>query len=311
MTTHSERAQPPGMTIEKLLQLKRAERPAPEFWSQFEQELRAKQLAAIVEKRPWWMALRLPALSPALRRFQLPVGAAAVLVVTFLIVSERGLPGPRSINTQPAEVASAGSVSDVSTLRVPLIAATATPPVASPEKSEPLVPRSVLAEVKLNVEVVASPSPLIAETRARVSEPAGLMEMIPWAASFRVEAKPSAPRTPTDYAELPQVYFASAVLPGHEFDFNGRVDLEPVMLSKRVAATAKPVTAQAVSSLSSREVRRNRILSTLSVADAGAEGERSKLMQGREMLVSALDDSGLSDGVRRLGMGGDRLTLKF
>ena len=36
------------VSLEDLLRLKRAERPAPEFWVQFERELRAKQLAALV-----------------------------------------------------------------------------------------------------------------------------------------------------------------------------------------------------------------------------------------------------------------------
>ena len=46
------------VSLGELLRLKRAERPEPEFWARFEQDLRAKHLAAIVEKRPWWVALR-------------------------------------------------------------------------------------------------------------------------------------------------------------------------------------------------------------------------------------------------------------
>lgn len=44
-------------TLEELIRLKRAERPPAEFWKRFEEELRAKQLAAIVEPRPWWQSL--------------------------------------------------------------------------------------------------------------------------------------------------------------------------------------------------------------------------------------------------------------
>jgi hypothetical protein len=74
-----------------------------------------------------------------------------------------------------------------------------------------------------------------------------------------------------------------------------------------VAETEVPVAAP----LSPREVRRNRILTSLVVADNSSEIDRSRLGQVREVLASALDDDGLYDSVRRLGMGGDRLTLKF
>jgi hypothetical protein len=311
MMTHSDRAEPQGMTIEKLLQLKRAERPASEFWDRFEHDLRAKQLAAIVEKRPWWMALHLPARYPSFRRLALPIGAAVALVATFSAMREQGVT-PR-IN--PELAASSGTArtwskpKEVALLTPPL--ATATPIVAAP-KHAPLASSAPQPVVKASDELASSAAPLIAESRARVSEPVGLMEMIPWAASFRVESRQNVPRRPIDYAELPHVHFASAVLHGQEFDFNGRVDVDPttVLTPRMVVVASKASVDQSVPSLNSREVRRTRILSNLNVADGGAEGEHIKV-QGREMLVSALDDHGLSDSARRLGMGGDRLTLKF
>ena len=45
------------ITLEDIIRLKRAERPPPQFWAQFDRELRAKQLAALMEKRPWWRSL--------------------------------------------------------------------------------------------------------------------------------------------------------------------------------------------------------------------------------------------------------------
>lgn len=75
-----------SVTLEDLLRLKRAERPSAEFWTQFERDLRQKQLAAILVRRPWW--------APMLRgwvRFahlQLPVGATAILALTFLAVRQ-------------------------------------------------------------------------------------------------------------------------------------------------------------------------------------------------------------------------------
>jgi len=74
------------VTVEDLLRFKRMEQPPQEFWIEFERELRAKQLAAIVEPRPWWAPfIRLGA---KYSHFQLPVGAAAILVLSVITVRE-------------------------------------------------------------------------------------------------------------------------------------------------------------------------------------------------------------------------------
>ena len=72
------------ITLEDILRLKRAERPPAEFWESFDRELRAKQLAALVEKRPWWRSLPRAFSLSGFTRFHLPVGATAVLAITFL-----------------------------------------------------------------------------------------------------------------------------------------------------------------------------------------------------------------------------------
>jgi hypothetical protein len=70
-------------TLESLLRLKRAETPSGEFWMQFERELRAKQLAAIVEKRPWWCAF--PRLYVFVLRHNLQIGSLAAVSLAFLV----------------------------------------------------------------------------------------------------------------------------------------------------------------------------------------------------------------------------------
>jgi hypothetical protein len=74
------------VTVEDLLRFKRAERPPQEFWTRFDQELRAKQLSALVEKRPWWRSL--PRTLRGLARYNLPLGATAVLAITFLSIRD-------------------------------------------------------------------------------------------------------------------------------------------------------------------------------------------------------------------------------
>jgi hypothetical protein len=78
------------ISVEDLLRIKRAEQPPAEFWTRFEHELRAKQLAAIVAKRPWWHALSRA--SAGVARLHLPLGATAILAVTFLTVREYRAP---------------------------------------------------------------------------------------------------------------------------------------------------------------------------------------------------------------------------
>ena len=82
---------PSRVTLEDLLRLKRAERPPPEFWSEFERELRQKQLAALVERRSWWHEL-----AAAYSRsgwLRLPLGATAVLALSFLSIRYYSQPG--------------------------------------------------------------------------------------------------------------------------------------------------------------------------------------------------------------------------
>jgi hypothetical protein len=68
--------------LEELLRLKRAERPSQEFWSKFEQEMRQKQLTALVKKRHWWHDM------PLLRnrRTYMPAGATAIVALSLVSV---------------------------------------------------------------------------------------------------------------------------------------------------------------------------------------------------------------------------------
>jgi len=95
------------VTIEDLLRLKKAERPGPEFWVRFESELRAKQLAAIVARRPWWHGMsRVFAL---VARNHLPIGAVAVLALTWVGVRQFESPftdRPTALDRQPGRVGS-------------------------------------------------------------------------------------------------------------------------------------------------------------------------------------------------------------
>jgi len=290
MTTLPEHSEPNKVTIEQLLRLKRAERPSPEFWTRFEQDLRAKQLAAIIEKRPWWISLRLPQAGRMLACFQVPVGAAAVLALSFVVVREyrpaASVPG----DDTSVEVAATVPMAPVHEQVARGVAVTTA-------KSAPLVVSSrVMSEAD-----AAAPAASMSTGE--------LMAMIPWAAP-RSDSQSEAETSPV-IGELTQVQFASAVNPGADHDFGGRVELDPVGVSAAVLVSDEGNAPVRVSPVSPREVRRNSILSTLVVADNSSEAEPTRMAQVREVIASSLDEDRLYDSVRRIGMGGDRLTLKF
>lgn len=78
------------VAIEDLLRLKRAERPTPDFWQEFDRSLRAKQLSALVAKRPWWQ--RLPETFAGLGRYRIPLGATAILAITVITLRDESAP---------------------------------------------------------------------------------------------------------------------------------------------------------------------------------------------------------------------------
>lgn len=145
------------VTIEDLLQLKRAERPAPEFWSKFERELRAKQLAAIVEKRPWWRTFSWANIA----RYRISLGATAVLALSLISVRQYSFSpapaGPVRLpvdESQPALASSAPLAIDSEILG-------ATSPLVLSAGKAADVPDRLIALAVSNVEV---PRNLVAAT---------------------------------------------------------------------------------------------------------------------------------------------------
>jgi hypothetical protein len=97
-------------SLEQLLRVKRAERPDEAFWAEFDRGFRDKQLAAIIEPRPWWLGLSI--LSRRLAPFSLPLsaGAAALLAVMVLRSESSFGPSARPVVFSPAPVSSSERV---------------------------------------------------------------------------------------------------------------------------------------------------------------------------------------------------------
>lgn len=159
-------SQPPKVTLEDLLRLKRAERPTPEFWEGFEKELRQKQLTALVQKRRWWDDV------PVWlgRRFYLPVGATAV--IAFTLVSVRySTPGSvaQIENRAPQIVAADPAVEILPTTVVEQTAARDEGPVArQPVSIAAVRPEVIAPEVKPAAEEISPSARSIANNLARL-----------------------------------------------------------------------------------------------------------------------------------------------
>ncbi len=147
--------------IEDLLRLKRTERPPADFWARFDRELRAKQLAALVERRPWWQTM--PRLFSGVSRYRLPLGAAAMLALTVVAV--------RHSPTTPAGMDDA----DPSPRPVPVTSpvAVAAPAEAPSRMASPVLPsigENTPPVLVARVETAVAPAPVAAATNSISSQ---------------------------------------------------------------------------------------------------------------------------------------------
>ena len=139
------------ITVEDLLRLKRAERPPPEFWARFESEMRAKQLAAIVVRRPWWD--RAARLSSVVGRLRIPLGAAAAIALAWAGVHYAGAP------SAPARAGQHVAGGAASVAHAPAPAAPAAAPAATRQE------RSIAA-----AEIAPAREPVVAQITSHVAE---------------------------------------------------------------------------------------------------------------------------------------------
>lgn len=306
--TKPEPSESGKVSLGELLQLKRAERPAPEFWARFEQDLRTKQLAAIVEKRPWWVALRLPRATRALGQWQLqlPLGAAAVLALSFVVVGEyRPSSDVTSLERREGKVEIAAAPASKPAPKVP---ATVVAAVDSVEVIKP-VPAAA-PRLAQRAELARSVTPLPAIAVSAASAPAQQVAVVastpPSTGLMR-----SRSISPVELIELPAVAFDAVVTTEFAQGFDTAFEVEHEGLSAPWAQISTAVGVNRSAPTSPREVRHGRILASMLVADNAADLHRSNQGYAREVLASNLRDENGYENVRRIGMGGDRLTLKF
>src|SRR6185312_3537206 len=256
----------PRITVEDLLRLKRTERPAPEFWAQFEQELRAKQLAAIVEKKPWWCAV--PRLYVFVLRNRLYLGSASAAMLAAGV-------GLRIYSASAAGMAAPASYAAQTAFAAPAVAETAALPAAPVlVAAAPAAPEPVRLARAAAHPLSSQPSqvlPLITMT-----------EQVPQSAPadrFATLTRSMAVNLASAEAAAAQV---GRTLAGDDHAFDTR--LVPV---------SSPVTEPLAQMASPAEERRSRLRDA--EAFSAMAGSSSLVLPAIERRVSRLDDRPDSD----------------
>lgn len=269
----------PKLTLEDLLHLKRAERPTPEFWTRFESELRQKQLAALIDRRPWWQML--PQLLVQ-RRAILPLGATAVIAFTLVSVNFRA----PSSSPQIAPGNSAATVAPA-----PLAAVAIASPVLGQPEAKVMAPATAKTDVPVSPVQVAE-VPLSANLPERASE------LTPW----------SAPRQTQSPAGK---FFAVNVGQPDRADSH----IVKVLVNNTVVPAANRVQRSGgagaeLASVSALASKRTRLLAQFSDRQFTPEPQAPALV--RERLTRRLADAtNVSDHFTRVGLKGDQVSLKF
>ena len=266
------------VTLEDLLRLKRAERPSPEFWTRFESELRRKQLAALLEVRPWWQTL--PHFLGQ-RRIQFPLGAAALVAIALasprFFVSERSAGETDRIADQ---------ITETSQVRL-----AATPAPTIPETT-PVSPPVAVADY----EAQQSPAAAVAVS---LSEhlPEHAMELTPWNAPIPV-------RTP-----VAQLFAAN----GEQFERDDS-RLARSLSSNSTPIVSRPPQSSGgavaeLASVSAMASKRSRLLAQFGDRQFAPEPQAPASV--RERLTRRLADSSFTEHFTRIGLKGDQVSLRF
>ncbi len=270
--------QKPRVTLKDLLHLKRAERPEPEFWTRFERDLREKQLAALLEKRPWWRGLA----RSLTRHAYVPAGAAAALALGFIAFRQYA-PSPLA----SAPEASPRVIADRT--------AAAARPVAALENHAAL---SQDAPAVGSREESLDAAPAVTATRVASTVPQDVAGMIPWSAP-RTGESPFARSIAANLARLEQI----------------EPELLDAALGSRLTQTVRvqQAAARPVIELASVTVNPPRGSSRLLAGYTGREfiPEPTAPDLVRERLARRLADPELLDQIRRLDLKADRVSLRL
>ena len=283
---------PSRVTLEDLLRLKRAERPSPEFWDDFERQLREKQLAALVERKSWWHELA--SIYRGIGRARLPLAAVAVLAVSFLSVRYYTQP-----IDQPPVIAlqsPAHPAPELQVAQAPDNARLAAAPAPAVVIHQPVEQPST--NVEKGAAVVVEASPIV---------PGEVSRVIPWLGDIlenHTDAVGLTPSARTIAANLATAAVMEPELLDAVARSRGFEERAMPAAYQRHMAEALP-TAAAVA-----DPRRARLLASLESAGAYLP-EPSAPEHARRSVTRYLAQDGWDRSISRLEAEGNRLSFKF
>jgi hypothetical protein len=281
-----------AVTVEDLLRLKRAERPAAEFWSQFDDALRAKQLAAIVERRPWWR-IEFRGVAAGLARLRVPVGLAAVAVLSFVTVQQFRAP-TNLASEAPVNDADVAGGTVVSVNGGAVVAVTTTDPnlvnaalEAVVDADNAVAPALASAEVRSSVGAAVTSLSLAAAAASPVSEESGAPATVGLASNLRS--------------------LRASGFTGLDSTGVAMLELGTLRSSARAASVEEPL-ARVTSPTESRRERLAALVAPASMKSLSSAGSPDRV---RERMISRLSEDELYSSVSRLGVERGGLRVSF
>jgi hypothetical protein len=288
-----ERQRPQSkVSLEDLLRLKRAERPAPEFWAEFEDQLRRKQLAAIVDKRPWWRRLSVANLA----KLSIPVGTTAVIAFTLVTVRERSQPAAETQQVAAVTTSAPLAATDMSATQSPVSSADADRSMSAaldhspaPVAQQDVSHDAAIASTPASGNASPENSPAVITSRER-AEPSLAQVILGLEGTMESDARPD--------------YQSDAALPL----------LASLSGMDGASAYVTPASGSgALNQLSSpRDDRRARLLASVDNQDrSDLISGNSRVTRSRERIANRLAEQSLYDSISRLGLNADSVSIKF
>ena len=281
---------PSRVTVEDLLRLKRAERPPPEFWAEFERELRQRQLAALVERKPWWNGLSMSV--GRLSWLRLPVGAMAVLTLTMLSVRQYSDSGGVPPIAQGRKAISGVAMEPVSAAPKSLVHLPAAGSAHAAVAENPVIPTNLASN-----GTVAATSQVAQREIAALDSRSGEVD------------NGGLPSERDSLADLLPVQFAA---PSPVESVLVDAAARPIGFEDRAISTPRPRrTAEVLpTAVAVTEPRRARLLAALGSSGAYAP-EPSAPEHAKRSVIRYLAEDGWDRSMSRLQADGDRLSIRF
>ncbi len=272
--------------LEDLLQLKRAERPPAEFWKRFDEELRAKQLAALVQRRPWWQGV--PAFLSRTARYHLPIGATAALALTLVSFKERA--HTHSVEMSPR----IGSVVEARQNQ-PIMNVV----ISTSEEDASPAPAAAVME---SSHATGAASLAANELRSEATAPGELSRLVPMLDLPSVASTNSSVELPASRSIAQNLAEAEKTAPGVTNRYLASVGGFESRLAPVRKASVEPLAQMDTPA----DRRRNRLLGT-ALPSSGATP-----VLANDRITSRLSDDRLTEeAISRFGAKGDRLLVKF